>query len=286
MTHALREAVAAFRRAPLLTGLSALMVGLALFVVGLFSLVAHNLDLALESVEERVEVVAYVRDGTSPDEISAATDQLLALPEVQNVRFVSKEQALETARRDLPEFQEIFTDLEMNPLPASLEVELRSGSRGPEAVDRVATRAGTYAFVEDVRYGQEWVDKLFSLRKIAGVTAMVLGGAFAAVAALIIGTAVRIAIFARREEIYVMRLVGARNGFIRRPFLMEGALTGLLGGLLAAALTWGTFRIVLQVLEFSLAWIPTLWMVAGVLAGSAFGLLSSGLALRRYLREV
>lgn len=286
MTHALREAVAAFRRAPLLTGLSALMVGLALFVVGLFSLVAHNLDLALESVEERVEVVAYVRDGTSPDEISAATDQLLALPEVQNVRFVSKEQALETARRDLPEFQEIFTDLEMNPLPASLEVELRSGSRGPEAVDRVATRAGTYAFVEDVRYGQEWVDKLFSLRKVAGVTAMVLGGAFAAVAALIIGTAVRIAIFARREEIYVMRLVGARNGFIRRPFLMEGAMTGLLGGLLAAALTWGTFRIVLQVLEFSLAWIPTLWMVAGVLAGSAFGLLSSGLALRRYLREV
>lgn len=286
MSHALREAVAAFRRAPLLTGLSALMVGLALFVVGLFGLAAHNLHLALESVEERVEVVAYVRDGTSPDEISAATDQLLALPEVQNVRFVSKEQALETARRDLPEFQEIFTDLEVNPLPASLEVELRSGSRGPEAVDRVATRAGTYPFVEDVRYGQEWVDKLFSLRRIAGITAMVLGGAFAAVAALIIGTAVRIAIFARRDEIYIMRLVGARNGFIRRPFLLEGAMTGLLGGLLAAALTWSTYRIVLQVLEFSLAWIPVAWMVAGVLAGSVFGLVSSGLALRRYLREV
>ena len=286
MSHALREALAAFRRAPLLTGLSALMVGLALFVVGLFSLAAHNLHLALESVEERVEVVAYVRDGTSPEEISAATDQLLSLPEVQNVRFVSKEQALETARRDLPEFQEIFTDLETNPLPASLEVELRSGSRGPQAVDRVARRAGTYTFVEDVRYGQEWVDRLFDLRKIAGVTAMVLGGAFAAVAALIIGTAVRIAIFARREEIYIMRLVGAKNGFIRRPFLLEGAMTGLLGGVLAVVLTWGTYRVVLEVLEFQLSWMPASWVVAGVLAGSAFGFLSSGLALRRYLREV
>lgn len=286
MTHAFREAVAAFRRAPLLTGLSALMVGLALFVVGLFGLAAHNLHLALESVEERVEVVAYVRDGTNPAEISAATDQLLSLPEVRNVRYVSKEQALETAQRDLPEFQEIFIDLEVNPLPASLEVELRSGSRGPEAVDRVASRAGTYTFVEDVRYGQEWVDKLFSLRKIAGVTAMVLGGAFAAVAALIIATAVRIAIFARREEIYIMRLVGARNGFIRRPFLLEGAMTGLLGGLLAVLLSWGTYRIVLEVLEFNLSWIPASWVVAGILAGSAFGLVSSGLALRRYLREV
>lgn len=286
MTHAFREAVAAFRRAPLLTGLSALMVGLALFVVGLFGLAAHNLHLALESVEERVEVVAYVRDGTNPAEISAATDQLLSLPEVRNVRYVSKEQALETAQRDLPEFQEIFIDLEVNPLPASLEVELRSGSRGPEAVDRVASRAGTYAFVEDVRYGQEWVDKLFSLRKVAGVTAMVLGGAFAAVAALIIATAVRIAIFARREEIYIMRLVGARNGFIRGPFLLEGAMTGLLGGLLAAILSWGTYRIVLEVLEFNLSWIPASWVVAGILAGSAFGLVSSGLALRRYLREV
>lgn len=286
MTHAFREAVAAFRRAPLLTGLSALMVGLALFVVGLFGLAAHNLHLALESVEERVEVVAYVRDGTNPAEISAATDQLLSLPEVRNVRYVSKEQALETAQRDLPEFQEIFIDLEVNPLPASLEVELRSGSRGPEAVDRVASRAGTYTFVEDVRYGQEWVDKLFSLRKIAGVTAMVLGGAFAAVAALIIATAVRIAIFARREEIYIMRLVGARNSFIRGPFLLEGAMTGLLGGLLAAILSWGTYRIVLEVLEFNLSWIPASWVMAGILAGSAFGLVSSGLALRRYLREV
>ncbi len=153
-------------------------------------------------------------------------------------------------------------------------------------MDRVASRAGTYAFVEDVRYGQEWVDKLFSLRKVAGVTAMVLGGAFAAVAALIIATAVRIAIFARREEIYIMRLVGARNRFIRGPFLLEGAMTGLLGGLLAVLLSWGTYRIVLEVLEFNLSWIPASWVVAGILAGSAFGLVSSGLALRRYLREV
>jgi cell division transport system permease protein len=110
--------------------------------------------------------------------------------------------------------------------------------------------------------------------------------AFAVVAAIIIGTALRIAIFARREEIYIMRLVGARDGFIRRPFLLEGALAGLLGGLLALALTWGTYQLVTRFLFQDVAWIPPLWAGAGLAAGIIFGVASSSLAVRRHLSEV
>jgi cell division transport system permease protein len=113
----------------------------------------------------------------------------------------------------------------------------------------------------------------------------VLGGAFFSVAALIIGTALRMAIFARKEEIYVMRLVGATNGFIRRPFLLEGAMYGLLGGLLAWLLTWVTYRTVYAFI-FSVAWIPGSWVAAGLVAGIAFGVLASDVAIRRHLREV
>jgi cell division transport system permease protein len=285
VTYAFFEALAAFRRAPMLTGLSAAMVGLALFVVGLFGLAAHNLQMALSQVEERVEVVVYLRDDVRIGEMDLARREMERLPEVAMIRYVSKAEALETARVELPEFGELFGDLEVNPLPASLEIELREGFRTRDNVERLASLAGTYPFVEDVTYGREWVEKLFTLRRVAGVTAGVLGAAFATVAALIIGSALRIAIFARRDEIYVMRLVGARDGFIRRPFLLEGAMAGLLGGILATGMTYLVFRAVYRFL-FTLSWIPTSWVAAGVAGGMAFGILASGLAVRRHLREV
>jgi cell division transport system permease protein len=283
--YSLSEAFAAFRRAPVLTGLSAAMVGLALYVVGLFGLATYNLQLALESVEERVEVAVYLRDDARQSEIDLVLTELAAIPEVRSVTFVSKRDALERARVELPEFGELFADLEVNPLPQSLEVELRPGSRNPDVVERVSQAAMLYPFVEDARYGREWVDKLFTLRRIGAATTTVLGSAFAAVAALIIGSAIRIAVFARREEIYVMRLVGAKNSFIRRPFLLEGAIAGLLGGLVAWGLTYATYRGVYSML-FEVAWLPTAWLSLGLLAGGMFGAVSSALAIRRHLREV
>jgi len=283
--YAIREAMAAFRRAPVLTGLSSGMVGLALFVVGLFGLATYNLQLALSAIEERVEIAVYLRDDARQAEIDLAQRELADIPEVRSVRFVSKRDALERARKELPEFGDLFSDLEVNPLPQSLEIELRPGTRDQEVVERVSAAAMVYPFVEDARYGREWVDKLFTLRRIGAATTLVLGSAFGVVAALIIGTALRIAIFARREEIYVMRLVGATNGFIRRPFLLEGAMAGLLGGLLAWGLTYATYR-VLYAFLFAVAWVPGGWIAGGLLIGVTFGALSSALAIRRHLSEV
>jgi cell division transport system permease protein len=285
MSYAIREAFAAFRRAPVLTGLSAAMVGLALYVVGLFGLVAHNIRVAIESVEERVEIVVYLQDSVDPVDLQLAQEELESLPEVAGVRYVSKDEALEKARTELPEFGEIFTDLDVNPLPASLEIVLHAGSRTPNAVARVAERAGTYPNVEDVRFGREWLDKLFLIRRMGALTTAVLGVAFAVAAALIIGTAVRLAIFARRDEIYIMKLVGARNGFIRRPFLVEGGFTGLLGGAAAIGLTWVTFQAVGRFL-FEIEWVPVSWVGMGLLAGGLFGVMASGLAVRRHVRGV
>lgn len=285
MTHAVREALAAFQRAPLLTGLSAFMVGLALLVLGLFSLAAYNLKLAVSQMEERVEVVAYLREDARPVDTEAAVQTLRSLPGVEQVTFVSKEDALQRALTELPEIAEVSSDLEVNPFPASLEVRFRPGSRTEAVVESVAEAARELPVVEDVRFGREWLERLFSLRRMGAVTAITLGGAFALVAALIIGTAIRIAVFARKEEIYIMRLVGATNGFIRRPFLLEGALTGLGGGLLAVLLTWGAHRGVQEFL-FSLEWIPRPWVLVGIGGGTLFGILASGLAVRRYLREI
>lgn len=281
--HSIREAIAAFRRAPGLAVLSAMSIGLSLFVLGTFGVVAYNVRVTLQQIEERVEVVAYLREDLTAEELEILQNDVNSFPEVDRVVHVSKFEAMRNAMQQLAEFREVFTDLEMNPLPASLEIRMKSDYRDPASVERVADLVGLYPFVEDVRYGREWVDKIYQLRRIGGAVAAVLGSAFAVVAVLIIGTTVRMAVLARREEITIMRLVGATDGFIRRPFLLEGLITGLAGGAIALLLTFAAFLAVDGSL-IELEWLPTLWVGAGALAGGVLGLLASSAALRRHLR--
>jgi cell division transport system permease protein len=281
--RALREALASLRRAPLLGALSVTSIGLSLFILGLFAVTAYNISLALSKVEEQVQVVAYLRDGTDPTRAEVARKEVASFPEVSEARYISKVEALHDASRELTEFSDVFSSLEVNPLPASLEVSLRPGSRSPEAVRRVADRLRSYQFVDDVRYGRDWVDRIFSLRRIAGAATLILGGAFALVAVMLVGTAVRMAILARSDEIAIMETVGATEGYIRWPFLLEGLMTGLAGGLVAFGLTWGTYRLV-DASFLSVTWVPDLWVVGGIVGAALLGMLAAGRAVRKELR--
>lgn len=285
MPYALREALAAFRRTPLLTLLSIVAVSLSLFVVGLFALTAYNIRQAIQNIESRVEVVAYFRDEATPQEVQQASAEIQTLEAVRDVRYVSKDQALTTAVQELSEFRDVFTDLDVNPLPASLEVSLHPGQRDQAAVELVARRLAAHPFVEDVTFGKDWVGNIIALRRIAAGATAIIGGAFAAVAGIIIATAVRIAVFARRDEIQIMRLVGATSGFIQRPFLIEGLISGVIGGLLAAVLTFVAFEAVSATL-IQVSWLPAAWALYGVAVGGIYGLLSSAVAVRRHLRAL
>jgi cell division transport system permease protein len=285
MPHAFREALAALSRAPVLVLVSVLAVALSLFVVGLFGLTAYNIRAALDAIEERVEVVAYLRDGVSADQLRLAEREIRSLPEVEDLRYVSKTEALAAAVQELPEFREVFSGIDVNPLPASFEIRLHSGFRTPGGVERLAQQVLTYPFVEDAEFGREWVARIESLQRIAGGASILIGGAFAAVAGIIIASAVGIAVAARREEIAIMRLVGATDGFIRAPFLIEGGIAGLFGGALALVLTLGAYEFVNLTL-LPVEWLPGRWLVFTVVTGALFGLLSSALAVRRHLRAI
>jgi cell division transport system permease protein len=285
MPYALREALQAFKRAPMLTLLSAMMIALSLLVIGLFGLVTSNIQSGLRQLESRVEVVAFLRDNADYNAVRIAQQDIDKLPEVRETRYISRAQALEIAKKELPEFRTIFAGLDRNPLPASLEIALHPGQRGPEVVKRVADRVATYPFVEQVSYGQDWLGTVYLLRRVAAAASMVLGIAFALVAALIIGTAVRMAIFARRDEILIMRLVGATDAFVRRPFLIEGLFTGLVGGILAIVATYVIYN-VLTPEFFVMEWLPDAWVLAILAAGAVLGSLASAIAVRRHLREI
>jgi cell division transport system permease protein len=273
------------RRAPLLSGLSITAIGLSLFIIGLFALTAHNIDEALTGVESRVEVVAYLREGTPEEIVAVARSEIEGFPEIEEVRYVSKVEALYDASRELTEFSDVFSDLEVNPLPASFELRLQEGSRTPEDVERVAERLRGYDFIVEVRYGREWVDKVYSLRRIAGGAALALGSAFALGAILLIGTAVRMAVLARSREIAIMQTVGATDAFIRRPFLIEGLLTGIAGGILALGLTWLAWWTVDRSL-LELQWLPDFWVAIGIILAAALGVLAAGRGVRKEIRRI
>ena len=282
MKLAWREALNAFRRAPMLSALSITTIAFSLFAFGLFGLVALNIRHALAQVEERVEIRAFVVDGTTAEATSAAIGDIASFPEVATATLVTPAQALERARKELGEFSDVF---EAGILPASIDVRLRNGHRDPSTVAAVAARVRTYDFVDDVRFGEEWVQKLYRIRNLATLAGTALGLAFAAVAVIIIGSTIRMAVLARAREISIMRLVGATDGFVRRPFLIEGALKGMLGGALALLFTRAAKSLIGRFV-FSAEFFDTRLAVAGVVAGAVIGLVGSAVSVGRHLRAV
>ena len=280
--RSVREALTASRRAPLLSILGVVTIAFSLFAFGLFGLVAINIRKALEQVEERVEVRAFIGDSTDIESVAAAMKDVGEFPEVARVEYVSQEKALERARKEMGEFADVF---EAGVLPASIEVYLKSGMRDPTTVKSVADRIRTYHFVDDVRYGEEWVAKLYRLRNIATVAGLALGIAFAAVAIIIIGATIRMTVLARAKEISIMRLVGATDMFIRLPFLIDGLVKGVLGGLLALIFVWVANRVVneyfIQTIFFDREMI-----FLGVVGGAFMGVLGSLVSVGRHLRRV
>jgi cell division transport system permease protein len=284
-----REALLSFRRAPLLSALSITTIAFSLFTLGLFGLVAINLRQALRGLEERVEIVAFVLRGTPAETITLATQDIAAFPEVQDVAFVSEEQALARARSELVEFRDAYRDLQVNPLPASIEVRMKEGYRDAATVERVADRLRGFGFVDDVRFGKDWVRKLDHLRNITGLVGLVIGLAFAAIAVVIIGVTIRLTLLQRAREIAIMRLVGATNWFIRGPFLLEGALKGALGGVLSLGLCFAGYLLFRDSSGDTFAGLiffrpehMVLILIFGVLLGLGGSLVSVG----RHLRHV
>ncbi|MEJ7759850.1 MAG: permease-like cell division protein FtsX [Gemmatimonadaceae bacterium] len=279
---AVREAVNASRRAPLLSLLGVTTIAFSLFAFGLFALVALNIRHALRGVEERVEVRAFVSDGTPADAIATAMGDIRAFPEVAKVEYVTQEGALARAREDLGEFTDVFEEAM---LPASLDVHLRAGLRDPATVREVAERVKSYQFVDDVRYGEEWVEKLHQLRTIAAGTGLGLGLAFAAVSIIIIGATIRVSVLAREREISIMRLVGATDSFIRAPFLIDGFAKGIVGGLLALLLTWLAYRAIDQRF-MELVFFDIRLVLLGILSGALIGVAGSATSVWSHLRRI
>jgi cell division transport system permease protein len=273
----------------MLSALSITTIAFSLFTVGLFGLVAVNMQEALRGISNRVEIEAFLLRGTPPETITLASQDIASFPEVEAVVYVDEDQAMQRAQQELVEFKDAYRDLQVNPLPASLQVSLKEEFRDATHATAVARRLESFSFVDDVRFGREWIERLDRLRNLAGFVGLVIGLAFAAVAVVIIGVTIRMTVLQRAQEISIMRLVGATDAFIRGPFLLDGALKGLLGGALAVLLSrlaFELFRRNSTTAMHTLLFFEPKHLLLGVLFGVAIGLGGSLVSVGRHLRNV
>jgi cell division transport system permease protein len=272
---------------------------LSLLIIGVFMVVSLIIDQLIKSVESEVSITIYLNDDAIESNVGTLEDFMRGLPEVEAVVYVSKEESLERFKEQSTTAG-IADALDGNPLPALFEITLSD----PEKIEQVVEQIrGHDAFMlvidrpdspdESIKYGEETVERLFVAADIIRVVCVALVLLLIFVALIFINNTIRLAILARRKEIAIMRLVGASNGFIRGPFLMEGALQALLGaGLAIASISLLCNYLLQKMREEVFQWLPVdfaalnLWMIYLVLlaAGLVIGLFGSVWAMRRYLK--
>ncbi|HIW76175.1 MULTISPECIES: permease-like cell division protein FtsX [Gordonibacter] len=294
----LKESLTGFTR-NLSTALGSIVtIFLSLLIIGVFLVGGIIVENIVSSVESEVSITAYVADDASDADIKAVQSYIEGLEGVASVGFTTKDQALENFRSTSN--SDIIDSLDgQNPLPRSIDVELSD----PQLVEQVASAIesdATYREITDnptdpaeaLKYGQKTVENLFSVTNYVRYIGIALIALLIFIAMVFINNTIRLAILARRKEIAIMRLVGASNGFIRGPFLMEGALHAIIGSLLAVGVlellrnvALPQLQSALQFLSFNVG-LDTFLLIYGglVLAGLIIGLLGSALAMRRYLK--
>lgn len=224
--------------------LSTATIALALFVLGGFLLVTSNLEQLGEEWSHAAEMSVYLKDGISESDRAAVEQMLGATPSVAAREFVSKAEALRRFKSTFGELGTAIDGVGGNPLPASYEVQLRSGSAGAGVAEALSANLRHLAGVADIRYDRQWLERLLTAVSIIRAVGLVLGTVLTLAAALTVANVVRLALYARRDELDIMQLVGAPQAYIRGPFVMEGVLQGGAGALVALVTLAGGFFLV------------------------------------------
>lgn len=277
---------------------SIITIFLSLLIIGIFMVGGSIVNKTVASVEDKVSITAYIADEAEQADIEEMMATIEGMDGVASVSFTTKDQALENFTESMSS-NEIVDQLDgQNPLPASIDVELSN----PQLVEGIADSISSdplFAEICDeeepadsVKYGEKSVERLFSLTTYIRYIGIALIALLIFIALVFINNTIRLAILARRKEIAIMRLVGASNGFIRGPFLMEGALHAIIGAVLAIVSIEAIRRFALPRVSDALAWLPIdlagstyLMIYAGLfVAGLVIAFLGSFFAMRRYLK--
>jgi len=213
------------------------------FIFSAFLMIFNNLNGILKKVgEEKIQINVYLEEGLSEEEVSGIRQQLSNLAAAESVLFISQEDALVHLKEIFRGKEKILEELEVNPLPSSFEVRLKNDLSNIQEMEHLVKKVSQINGVDDISYGQEWVEKFSKFVGMIKCTGIVLGGLLLLTIIFIISNTIRLAIHSRQEEIEIMKLVGATDYFIKMPFIIEGGLQGLSGTLISLGTLFLLYR--------------------------------------------
>lgn len=284
--YLLKEGLSGFRRAKLSMVAAVVTICISLLLLSFFSILLINANRVIEGLREKVELEIFLADYLTQEETATLQARIAALEAVRAVRYVSKEEAAEIFRQEFGE--DIHRVLDFNPLPASFKVFLNDGYKNLAGAEHVYQAAKAMKGVEDVIYRKSLLEMLDQRAQTFLWLALGIGVFIAVSAIFLVANTIRLAIYAKRRIIQTMKLIGATRMFIRIPFILEGLLQGVLGGILAAAIVFLAFQYLGQFLSIQLTELMSVDQSAyGIIIamGCLLGILGSVLSIRRFIGE-
>ncbi|MES2638229.1 MAG: permease-like cell division protein FtsX [Myxococcota bacterium] len=292
MTPTLLRTLRGVREHTYLALVSTGVITAGLVLIGMFVMVTTNVALVLGSWERDVHVSAYLKPGGSVDAHTAVLQSLATRSDVADVRYVSEADARAWMVERMPELAPVLDELGADALPASLEITLRPSHTGPaEMAAFVASIREIDAF-DELDYGQEWVTRVDTFLSVLSALGVALGTFIGVASLFLVANTIHLVVYARRDELEIMRLVGATDRYILAPFLVEGAVQGAVAATVANGLLWAAHRGLLSRLQDvlalalggeSLRYLPVGGVAAMYLGGMALGVGASWGAVRRFL---
>jgi cell division transport system permease protein len=285
------EAMRDLRRAGRVGVSAILLIALSLTALGGFWLLSLNLGRAIAQWGDRVRVIVYLKDEPPAARLEELLQRIEAVGGVQRLRFVSKAEALRVLKRSLGSQADVAEQLPRNPLPASVEVTPDAAMATPEGTRALVSRLAALPEVEEVQGGSQWVDGLAQFRRLFQGVGLAVGAVLALAAILTVTTATTLVLHLRRDEMEIMRLVGATENVIRWPRLLQGMAQGLVASIVALAALELAYAVAVPRLEpllpvtiglervaFLSPWQALALIGAGTMLGAMGGLLARGRA--------
>jgi cell division transport system permease protein len=289
LNYFLSEAATNLRRNLLMTVAAISTVAISLLLLGGVQILSMIVGNVTSSWEARVEISAYLRDDATQGEIRALETQLSEYDEVQSVTYVSKQEAYEDFKRLYPNNPEFYEHIGPENLPASLRIKLTDAKFTQFVAAAITGAPG----VDEVRFGGEIIKRLLQVNSLLRTITLSMSVILMIASAALIANTIRLAIYARREEIGIMKLVGATNWFIRIPFMLEGVFAALVGALVSGAIVLGANALLFSRMGRTLPFLDQVFNFSGneilsvlvtlVAVATVVGLVGSSLALRRFL---
>lgn len=291
LRHILRRALRSLWENLYLNLMASLVIAASLLLIGVYLTVQYNLNAIVDSWDRDVHISAYFRPEVSVERRLALREELQSRREVSQVQYISEAEAQAWLKERVPDIGPVLQELGETALPASLELTLVGAEANPESIRRFAEELPSTDF-EAIDHGQEWVERFNAFLSLLKLLGAVLGALIGVAALFLVANTVHLIVYNRRLELEVQKLVGATNGFIMAPFLIEGLFHGLVGGMVATLGLFGVHRgLVVRLQEAlqlglagELAFLPTSWVLGLVLLGLCLGVLASAMSVQRFLQ--